>query len=381
MARFATQARALAGGAGAVADELRQFLAHRAGFGLFVAALHIVQHPFERVATHGGIAAIVHILELDVLFARTEQDHFVYVRAQAGPRRFHVELVVLRQRLQHLEVIEVTFVPAANGATRQRQLRILDHAVRVEILLDAQTVTRRAGARRVVKREQARFQLAHAVAANRAGKVGGEEQLFRLRVVHVGNHGRAAGELQRRFKRFCKTRGEIVTHLKAVNHHLDGVLLLQFQLGRVGQVTHFAVNTGADIALACQVLQRFGVFALTLFNDWRQQHQAFAFRLRQHVIHHLAHGLCRQRDVVVRAARLTHAGIQQTQVVMNFSNGTDRGARVMRRGLLLDRDSRRQPFNVVDIRFFHQRQELTRVRRERFNVTTLSFGIQSVESQ
>ncbi|SAD85064.1 Uncharacterised protein [Enterobacter cloacae] len=66
---------------------------------------------------------------------------------------------------------------------------------------------------------------------------------------------------------------------------------------------------------------------------------------------------------------------------MDFGNGTDRGSRVMRRGFLLNGDSRRQPFNVVDIRFFHQRQELTRVRRERFNVTTLSFGIQSVESQ
>lgn len=109
----------------------------------------------------------------------------MYVRAQAGPRGFNVELVVLRQRLQHLEVIEVTLVPAANGATRERQLRILDHAVRVEILLNAQAVTGRARARRVVEREQARFQLAHAVAANRAGKVGGEEQLFRFCIVHV----------------------------------------------------------------------------------------------------------------------------------------------------------------------------------------------------
>ena len=151
MARFATQTRAFTGGAGAVADELRQLLAYRAGFGLFVAALHVVQHPFERVAAHGGIAAIVHILELDVLFAGTEQDHFVHVRGQARPRGFDVELVVLCQRFQHLEVVEVTLVPAANGPACQRQLRVLNHTVRVEILLDAQAVTRRARARRVVE--------------------------------------------------------------------------------------------------------------------------------------------------------------------------------------------------------------------------------------
>lgn len=67
-------------------------------------------------------------------------------------KSFHVELVVLRQ---HLEVIEVTLVPAANGATRQRRLRILDHAVRIEILLRGPSHIR-AGARRVVKLENGR---------------------------------------------------------------------------------------------------------------------------------------------------------------------------------------------------------------------------------
>ena len=172
----------------------------------------------------------------------------MHVRAQARPRRFNVEFVVLRQRLQHLEVVEVTLIPAANRTARERQLGVLDHAIRIEILLHAQTVTGRARARRVVEREQARFQLAHAVAANRAGEVGGEEQLFRFRVVHVGDHGRAAREFQRGFKGFSQTRGEIVTHLKAVNHHFDGVFLLQLKLWRIGQVTHFAVDTGADIA-------------------------------------------------------------------------------------------------------------------------------------
>ncbi len=53
----------------------------------------------------------------------------------------------------------------------------------------------------------------------------------------------------------------------------------------------------------------------------------------------------------------------------------------MRGGFLLDGDRRRQPFDVVDVRFFHQRQELTRIGGERFNVAALSFGIQRVESQ
>lgn len=61
----------------------------------------------------------------------------MYVRAQARPRGFNVELIVLSQRFQHLEVVKITLIPAANSATRQRQFRVLDHAVRVEILLNA----------------------------------------------------------------------------------------------------------------------------------------------------------------------------------------------------------------------------------------------------
>jgi hypothetical protein len=65
------------------------------------------------------------------------------------------------------------------------------------------------------------------------------------------------------------------------------------------------------------------VLAFALFNDRRQQHQALAFRLGEHVIDHLAHGLRRQRDVVIRQ-RGSPTRVQQTQVVVNFGNGAYR---------------------------------------------------------
>ncbi len=156
---------------------------------------------------------------------------------------------------------------------------------------------------------------------------------------------------------------------------------MQFKARRIREVTHFTINTGADIPLACQVLQRLGVLALTLFDDRREQHQALAFRLRQHVVHHLADGLRIQRHVVIRAARLTYAGKQQTQVVVDLGNGPDGRAWVVRGRLLLNGDRGRQTFDVIDIRLFHQRQELARIGGERFNVATLTFGIEGVESQ
>ena len=278
----------------------------------------------------------------------------MHVRAQAAPRRFDVELIVICQRFQHLEVIEVAAIPASDRTASQRQFRILDHAVRIEILLHAKAVTGRAGPCRVVKRKQSRLQFTHTVAANWAGEISGEQQLFRFRVVHIRNYRGTTGKLQRGFKRLCQTLGEIVTHLEAINHHFNGMFLLQFQFRRIGKIADFAINTSTDVTLACQIFQRFGVFAFALFNDWREQHQAFTFRLRQHVIHHLADGLRRQRYIVVRAARLTDAGEQQTQIVVDFGDCPHRRTRVMRRRFLLNRDGRRKPLNMIDVRLFHQ---------------------------
>jgi hypothetical protein len=36
---------------------------------------------------------------------------------------------------------------------------------------------------------------------------------------------------------------------------------------------------------------------------------------------------------------------------------------------------------MVDVRLLHQRQELSRIGGERFDVATLAFGIQGVESE
>ncbi|MNC57838.1 hypothetical protein D3C75_1075260 [compost metagenome] len=109
----------MARGARTVADKLGQLFAYRARFGLFIAAFHIVQHAFERMAAHGGITAIVDIFEFDGFFAGTAEHRFLHVGIQAVERRFDVKRVMLRQRAQHLEVIEVTAIPAADRTASQ----------------------------------------------------------------------------------------------------------------------------------------------------------------------------------------------------------------------------------------------------------------------
>src|SRR6187402_2420207 len=49
--------------------------------------------------------------------------------------------------------------------------------------------------------------------------------------------------------------------------------------------------------------------------------------------------------------------------------------------LLLDRNGRRETFNRVDIRLFHQAEELARVRGQRLDVAALSLGVDRVEGE
>ncbi|MNM75939.1 hypothetical protein D3C81_877420 [compost metagenome] len=159
------------------------------------------------------------------------------------------------------------------------------------------------------------------------------------------------------------------------------MLFLLVQLRQFIEFEQLAVDPRTDKALGAQFFEDRQVFTLALANHRRQQHQLAAFWLGQHQVDHLADGLCFQRDVMVRAARGADAGVKQTQVVVDFSDGADGRTRVVRGRLLLDGNRRRQTFDGVDVGFFHHRQELPGIGRQRFDIAALAFGVQGIEGQ
>jgi len=156
---------------------------------------------------------------------------------------------------------------------------------------------------------------------------------------------------------------------------------VQLQRGRIGEVTHLPIDAGADIALGRQVLQQLGVLPLAIAHHGGKQHQLGAFRLGQHLIHHLADGLGGKRDGVGRATGLTDPGKQQAQVVVDFGDGADGRARVVGGGLLLDGDGRGKSLDMVHVRFLHQGEELAGIGGEGLHVAALAFGIEGIERQ
>ncbi|MNS72657.1 hypothetical protein D3C72_1060760 [compost metagenome] len=284
------------------------------------------------------------------------------------------------QRAEHLEVVDVAPVPAADRAFGQGELGI-DQALGVEELLHPQAIAGRAGAGGVVEGEQLRLQLADGMTTDRAGETRGEDRLFALLVIHWCHQGDAVGQLERGLERLGQALLQVGADLETVHHHIDAVFFLLVQLGQFVEFVELAVYPGAHKALGAQLVEHCQVLALALAHHRRQQHQLAAFRALQHQVDHLADRLRLQRDIVIRAAWGADAGVQQAQIVVDFGDGADRGAGVVRGRLLLDGNGWRQAFDGIDVGLFHHRQELPGVGRQRFHIAALAFGVQGVERQ
>jgi len=387
--RLVAQPGAPAFGAGLHAAIARQFLAYRDRIGLAVAPLHVGDDAFERMflahLATGAVAGLHGVAEPDFLLARAVQDGVAHRLGQVLEWRIDVEAVVLAQAFDQREVIAVAPVPALHGAAGQREGRESHHPRRVEELHMAEPVAGRAGPDRRVEGEQARLELADGVVADRAGELGIEPMLVRpggVRLaVHLDGDGPAIGQPQRGLEALGQPLLHVGPNPKPVDHHVDVVLLGLLELGQPVEFIRFPVDPKTHIAARLHLGEEVDELALAVARHRGQHHEPRFRRQRQHRVDHLRDRLRLQRQVVERAIRRAGAGKQQAQVVVDLGDRADRGARVVRRGLLLDRNRRRQALDHVDVGLVHQLQELPRIGRQAFDVAALAFGVQRVERQ
>ncbi len=168
---------------------------------------------------------------------------------------------------------------------------------------------------------------------------------------------------------------------QAVYDGLDCVFNKTLQFWRLIEISHLSVDAGTDVTLRAQSLQHVRVLAFTAMHDGGQQHQARALGIAHHMVHHLTDRLGLQASFMIGASGLTDPRVEQAQVVINLGDGADRRSRIMGDGFLLDGYRWREALYRIDVGFLHQRQELARIGRERFNIAALAFGVKRVESQ
>ena len=203
----------------------------------------------------------------------------------------------------------------------------------------------------------------------------------RGRRIRIFDHREPFGDLQRGLETFSQPLADVRPHHDAVDHDVDVVREFLVERRRFGEFVEFAVDLDALKSLLEIFGEFFLVLALAAAHDRRQQIKPRALRQRQHAIDHLRHDLAFDRQA--RGRRIGHADArpQQAHVVVDLGDGADGRARIFRRGLLLDRDRRRQPVDLVDVRLLHHLQELARIGRQRLDVTPLAFGIDGVEGE
>ena len=74
-------------------------------------------------------------------------------------------------------------------------------------------------------------------------------------------------------------------------------------------------------------------------------------------------------------------GVEDPEEVVDLGDGRHGGPGVLARGLLLDGDGRRDPFDEVGVRLVHPLQELAGVGGKGFDVAALALGVERVERQ
>src|SRR5262249_60206911 len=116
------------------------------------------------------------VTELDSFIAAAIEQHVPHVLGKFDPGCLDVEGIVPGERLDELEVVLVTPVPATHRATGEREVRMQDDAQRVEELLHTEAVAAWAGSPGIVKGEQLRLERRHPGAPLPAGGAAAKNQ-------------------------------------------------------------------------------------------------------------------------------------------------------------------------------------------------------------
>jgi hypothetical protein len=313
IARGAIEPRSLAIGARLRPQVFRQLLAHRQRVRFLVAPLEVGNDAFEAMLFLRGTAIAMQVTEFHFIVAAAKQHHLLRLFREILPCGLGIKSVVLGHRGDQREVIRVLAIPALDGAARKGEMRISDHPFGVEEILEADAIAGGAGARGAVEREHLGLERRHAVAAFRAGLAGGEQGLIGaglLRLIGRETRG-AARELERGFQGLRQALLGVGADAQPVHHDLDGVLLLGIDFRQRVQFVHAAIDAHAHEALAAHLFEHFDVLTFAIDDDRREQQDGEAVGHPEDLVHHLAHGLRRERDAVVRAARDTRAREQQ----------------------------------------------------------------------
>ena len=302
-------------------------------------------------------------------------------RLPRQPREGHREIdaEVARQALQRVaHELLVTARPGRDGAVAERLAFVRDDAVRIEVDHRPQSLAFGARAVRRVEREGARRHLRHAQPAVDAGEPPREQPIAAL--VRVDDDD-VLGQVQGDVDRFGQPALDAAADDQAIDDDFDRVIAAAIQLDVLFERAELTVDARFHVAPRALRRQLFLELALASAHDRREDVDALVLRVEHHHVDDALERLAGDFLAAVRTVRDADVGEEEPQVVVDLRHRTHRRTRIRAGGLLFDGDGRRETFDQVDVRLLHLLEELARVRGQRLDIPTLSFGVDRVERQ
>ncbi|TKS58495.1 MAG: hypothetical protein EWM73_03519 [Nitrospira sp.] len=159
------------------------------------------------------------------------------------------------------------------------------------------------------------------------------------------------------------------------------MFLLFIERDVLAQLNELTIDPGPDVAGPAHVEEFFPIFSLPAADDRGQYLKPAPLGQQANGIDHLLHSLRGNFIAALEAGGTPDTGKKETEVVVDFRHGADRGPGVVAGALLLDGNGRREPFDRIDVGFAHLFEKLTGIGRERLDVPTLPLGIDRIEGQ
>ena len=119
-----------------------------------------------------------------------------------------------------------------------------------------------------------------------------------------------------------------------------------------------------------------------LLRHYRREHHELASR---RPLHDLVDNILRSTTcdffMANRAVRYANTRKKKTQIIINFSYRCNRRAWIARSRFLVNRNSRREASNHIDVWLIHHTEKHTSVARKRLDITALTFSINRIKSK
>ena len=232
------------------------------------------------------------------------------------PRRVQVDLVPVGDRLDD-RLVEALAAerPRHQRALLEREARVGDEQVGVDLELRAEAGAPRARAVRGVEREDARLELGEPDAVLGTGEVLAEEVVSAVDL--VDGH-QPAGERRRRLHGLGEALAQVGLHHEPVDDDLDRVLELLVEDDLLLEQALLVVDLHACEPVAAKLLEHVAELALAVADDRGVDGELRPLGEREHLLDDLVEALPRDRPAADGAVRPADPRVEEPQVVVDL---------------------------------------------------------------